>query len=736
MAAGGNVPVLDSASQAVEQKANADMHVQAATVAAEQLNEPPPVAKPTLFESAVSAPPPSVAAERGGTLLLSGTTPTMTAPTLSATTTAHTPAPTTPPAAIPTSSATPEKDRGNSSQQTTRAAGARANRKSGTLAQMTDDRRESNGTLTKGDRAPPPGKLQHMMHLMSRAEGKSSLSIEASVRGSLKVWNVDVPSNVALRDVVSSWAGAMQQQVGLEAAHVTGRSGGPALNLDSKIVALRPQLPIRGGRLGLVVSMPSQTEAKLQQQNSKDRARASAKGALSKLHFSACMTDLDLKIFGTRSKTMQEKIASGRYGQAGARGVQLPCGLGDAMKPSPSAPICGGRDGDWRGPLEDRELVVYSHQKEDVELFRVRLSGPRVQIENWAATAKKFESVRTSTDGPGKSITSVPFPVFMPSQSRAKIAHLNWEAPHVFGMPSQDMAPGSWPVVIAVVEPDEEEDYRKVWPGALLLVLPKKKRGPSYVRWIIQRICTKSFEWRAVNQKRSKIGPLRQLPWCWICDDNLISFFRLVSIRKAPEPRGTTVGKKREWGTKTPMFWEAMVAVQQHPNFHKFALCGFLRDDGTATCKTQDWTYDVLSLYKVVLLNNRELRRLRVEYLPGLQKYEDLYFNSEVQRQGGQMLKCQCYCFRAGSGSSKHGKRRRELRDTPAELMPGLMDAQHYSALGVQERASVKLLSDLMKHKERKCAARRDQLEEFEGNSKRARQDQNGSPVTDEKHTV
>merc|ERR1711879_1001434 len=108
----------------------------------------------------------------------------------------------------------------------------------------------------------------------------------------------------------------------------------------------------------------------------------------------------------------------------------------------------------------------------------------------------------------------------------------------------------------------EEEDYRKVWPGALLLVLPKKKRGPSYVRWIIQRICTKSFEWRAVNQKRSKIGPLRQLPWCWICDDNLISFFRLVSIRKAPEPRGTTVGKKREWGTKTPMFWEAMVAVQ------------------------------------------------------------------------------------------------------------------------------------------------------------------------------
>merc|ERR550532_2959707 len=103
------------------------MHVQAAPVAVEQLNEVPSVAKPSLFKSAVSVPPSSVAAERGCTQLPLGAL---------------------------------GKDRGNSSQQTARAGGARASRKSGTLAQMTDERRESNGTLTKGDRATPPGKLQ------------------------------------------------------------------------------------------------------------------------------------------------------------------------------------------------------------------------------------------------------------------------------------------------------------------------------------------------------------------------------------------------------------------------------------------------------------------------------------------------------------------------------------------------------------------------------------------------
>jgi len=520
MAAGGNVPVPDRAPQApspcalaLEPKANADMHVEAEAVAMERLAEPAAAAKPSQPESVSSAPPLSVATEQGGTRLPSGVL---------------------------------VKDRGNSSLQTAGVRGPRAGRKS-------EESRESNDTLTKGARAAA-SKLQQMMHLISRAESKSMLTIEASVRGSLKNWNVDVPSHVALRDVVSSWAGATHQEDGLEAAHVAGRNGGPALNLDSKIVTLRPQLPIRGGRLGLVVSMAGQSDHKIPKNGKETHARALAKGGLSKL---GCVRtiDLDIKTFGTRSKTEQEKIASGRYGKAGTRGVQLPCGLGDAMKPSPSAPLCGGQGIDWRGPLEARELVVYARQQSNEELFRVRLSGPRVQIENWAATAKKFESLSMSADAPSTSMTSVPFPVFVPSQGQAKKAHLNWEAPHVFGMPTQDMIPGSWPVVVVVIEPDEEEDYRKVWPGVLFLVLPKKNRGPSYARWIIQRICTKAFEWKAVNQKRSRMGPVRQLPWCWICDDNLISFFRLKTIRKSWESKAAMVCKKREWGDKVPMFW-------------------------------------------------------------------------------------------------------------------------------------------------------------------------------------
>mmetsp|Transcript_120570 Transcript_120570/g.240065 ORF Transcript_120570/g.240065 Transcript_120570/m.240065 type:complete len:725 (-) Transcript_120570:209-2383(-) len=724
MATSGNVPVPDLAPQALspsahalEPNTNSDMPVPASAVAVGQLAETVPAAKLSPPESAVSAQPASMLTESGGTRLPSGTL---------------------------------GKDRGNS-LPTAGAGGARAGRKSGTLAHLMEERQESNGALSKAARATP-GKLQQMMHIMSRAEGKSMLTIEASVRGSLKVWNVDVPSNVALRDVVSSWAGATQQQEGgLEAAHVAGRSGGPALNLDSKIVALRPQLPIRGGRLGLVVSLP---ERKLEQNSKSNRAQASSKDGLNKIRFSARQTELDLKIFGTRSTTMQDKIASGRYGTAGARGVQLPCGLGDSMKPSPSAPLCGGDGLDWRGPLEARELVVYAREQGDVELFRARLSGPKVHIENWAATAKKFEAFSMSTDGPSKSLTSVPFPVFVPSQGRAKLAHLNWEASHVFGTPTQDMVPGSWPVVIVVVEPDEEEAYRKAWPGALLLVLPKKKRGPSYARWVIQRICTRAFEWKVVNGKRGRIGPLRQLPWCWICDDNLICFFRLVSIRKPSEPARVMVGKRREWGNSSPMFWEAMVAVQQHPGFQKFALCGFLRDDGTATCKTHDWKYDVMSLYKVTLLNNRELRRLNVEYLPGLQKYEDIYFNSEVQRQGGQMMKCQCYCFRASQGSKQEKRpKHRKLRDSPAVLVPGLMDTQHYNALGTQEKTAVKLLSEWSKQREKKVqktagvmataksaiAAKREQLEQLDGSPKRARHehaDQNGFLSAEERHVA
>jgi len=77
------------------------------------------------------------------------------------------------------------------------------------------------------------------------------------------------------------------------------------------------------------------------------------------------------------------------------------------------------------------------------------------------------------------------------------------------------------------------------------------------------------------------------------------------------------------------------------------AVAGFLRDDGTAVCKRLDWKANELSLYKVVLLNTPELRRLGVEYQRDLQMYEDICLNHEVLRHEGRTLKCQRFCFRA-----------------------------------------------------------------------------------------
>ena len=95
------------------------------------------------------------------------------------------------------------------------------------------------------------------------------------------------------------------------------------------------------------------------------------------------------------------------------------------------------------------------------------------------------------------------------------------------------------------------------------------------------------------------------------------------------------------------MAYQALVAVQQHAWLTKAAVCGFLRDDGTAVCKRRDWKDNEMALYKIVLLNLRELKRLGVEYQQDMKMYEDICLNHAVLRSGGHTLKCQCYCFRA-----------------------------------------------------------------------------------------
>jgi len=561
---------------------------------------------------------------------------------------------------------------------------------------------------------------------LSGCAGKAMLAVGASVAGrQLPVWNVDVPASARLRQVLTGWAVAILRlrEEGIpSAAHVTGKLGSPSLDLDATVLALKPQLPVKRGRLCITVSWP---EIEVREVAGKKAAvpRTSVKASLSKLRISSRYTNVDRGAMGYHvSSTFAQKVQSGFYGQAGSQGVQLPRGQGEAMKACESSGLCG--DGTvWPGTVQSLELVVYGRDAAAAgrELFRARLVGPEAQLANWAATARRFEK-QNAAGPPDAELRARPFPVFIPSRGRAARAHLNWEAPHVFGPPGA-RAPGAWPVLCFVVEPQEEEEYRTAWPRALMLVLPKGGQGPSYSRWVVQQVCSRAYEWKAGIRRGGTngiCGPLRQLPWCWICDDNLLCFFRLVGIAKAATGRssGPSVHKRREWETDAPLFWEAMVAVQQHPSLQSAAVAGFLRDDGTATCKKREWALDELSLYKVVLLNNRELRRLGAEYLPGLRMFEDIYLNTEVRRLGGHTLKCQSYCFRASHFSQGGCAEQRERGRRGSEEARGLgdlTDPRAFDSLSAEQQSAVRELLQWIQLREQQSLAKQQRQQQQQG---------------------
>jgi len=298
-----------------------------------------------------------------------------------------------------------------------------------------------------------------------------------------------------------------------------------------------------------------------------------------------------------------------------------------------------------------RELIVFEDASSK-ELFRAHLCGPPSLVRNWEATCEKFATLKIA----GKSQdVSIPYPVFIPSRGRARTAHLNFEAAHVFG---PNTSSGLHPVVCVVVEPSEEEAYRDAWRHALFLVLPQSGRGPGFARWVIQKVCSRVHELvkPAGRFSNAAVWAVRRLPWVWIVDDYLTTFYRLVYLRAVVRSKSAWAErlKQRVAVEGKPMFKDAMLAVQRHHFLPRATLAGFLRDDGTAVCKKLDWKTDELSLYKVVLLNIRGLKRLNIEYLPDLQKFEDICLNHEVlQALGGRTLKCQLFCFRAAH--SRHG---------------------------------------------------------------------------------
>ena len=124
----------------------------------------------------------------------------------------------------------------------------------------------------------------------------------------------------------------------------------------------------------------------------------------------------------------------------------------------------------------------------------------------------------------------------MLTRGRPETAHLFWEAEHVLGSVATADGSGSSSTstgdehtqpVVAVVSPEEEADYRRPWPGALLLSLPEAGRSVGYARHIIKRALS------------------RRAPFFWVCDDNVAAFMAIERDSDGKAHRASAGGRTR-----------------------------------------------------------------------------------------------------------------------------------------------------------------------------------------------
>eukprot|EP00928_Gymnodinium_smaydae_P033333 TRINITY_DN23908_c0_g2_i1.p1 TRINITY_DN23908_c0_g2~~TRINITY_DN23908_c0_g2_i1.p1 ORF type:complete len:1102 (+),score=146.28 TRINITY_DN23908_c0_g2_i1:147-3452(+) len=504
------------------------------------------------------------------------------------------------------------------------------------------------------------------------------------------VWRVAINSQNILREVLRRWG---RSYVSLDhkaplPASVTARTGpqGTPLKLDERLQSLRPLLHVRDGRLSITVSWPAESLPTYK----RPRADTPSAGKLSKLRISTRYANVDGNTMGFHtSSTHRAKLEAGCYdatmGQY-SQGAYL-----EAMRTPPDPETSDL-------VIASRELFVFDDSRGvrfDQEIFRCVLRGPAEAVANWEATCNKFEKSENWQD------TRTPYPVFLPSLGRATTGTLNWQAEHVFGKeapPAGQLAP----VVVIVVEPREEEEYRDEWPLALTLVLPENKRGPGFVRWAIQRLCTRAYV-KAPGQVADNGWQLRRLPYVWIADDGLSMFYRLVSLKQSEPAQtgGVRRLKEREAPVGAHMFAEAFLEVQRHSFLAQTAVAGFLRDDGTAVCKRREWKADELSMYKIVLLNLGMLRKLNVQYQRDLQMYEDICLTHEVIKKGGKTLKCQTFCFRASHSRRGGCSEQRGSRGVVGTLMEDLMVPAAFNRLDRLQQDVVKELLTWVRSKER-----------------------------------
>eukprot|EP00927_Polykrikos_kofoidii_P041340 TRINITY_DN35252_c1_g1_i1.p1 TRINITY_DN35252_c1_g1~~TRINITY_DN35252_c1_g1_i1.p1 ORF type:complete len:882 (+),score=153.29 TRINITY_DN35252_c1_g1_i1:234-2648(+) len=544
-------------------------------------------------------------------------------------------------------------------------------------------------------------------------------------------WCIAARSEGTLKSLLRRWA---HEHLGIDSAsplpegiHARAGENGPEVELGDTLISLRPRLPVVDGRLSISVTWPASAASV----NNGLTTRTKGSGELGRLRISTRYANVDGVVAGYHSSsTFLEKQKQGLYQETEGMFKQAP--LIQAMRTPPEPPL-------EELVIVSRELAVFPDDDSHVRissskpLFKAMLRGPEAHVVNWELTCEKFKKSSGAHD------KEMPYPVFIPSRGRAWRANLNWEAEHVFGkVSSLTVQKEVFPVICIVVEPAEEEDYRDAWPMALTLVLPEDNRGPGYVRYVVQKVCSKAYQRLEADQRgpRGKRWAARRLPRVWIADDGLSMFYSLhkllpdvnskttaLDLLSAPgQGQGCVRLKEREAAPGSPMFREALLVVQQHAFLPNVAVAGFLRDDGTAVCKKRDWKTDELSMYKIVLLNLIELKRLGVEYQRDLQMYEDISLTHQVLRFGGRTLKCLCYCFRA-SHSSKGGcaNQRDKVHESSGTQLEDLVSREAFNAMGLRQQESIQELLNWVRSKERwsaekekRASAEKDDLSELD----------------------
>ena len=131
-------------------------------------------------------------------------------------------------------------------------------------------------------------------------------------------------------------------------------------------------------------------------------------------------------------------------------------------------------------------------------------------------------------------------------------------------------------------------------------------------------------------------------------------------------------------------------------------LGGFLRDNGAAVTVSAPYSFNDLKLYKIHYHNVDLLKRIDVQWEPGLLKMEDVHMCMSVLRKGGSTCKFMGFCFRASHQRSGGCQGARVVDNG---RLRGLMDEKKYAGLPIDRKELIDELAVAIRARERRSRA-------------------------------